>query len=92
MRNNIDADSLSLCSFRMHHFVRRTTYVSFQRFGGDVWREFMQRLFAAFHGTISATLRRRAVLTLWHAFVFLGLRFSPLFSFRLVVSAGFSCK
>jgi hypothetical protein len=30
---------------------------------------------------ISATLFRRAVLTLWHAFLFLGLRFFPLFFF-----------
>jgi hypothetical protein len=32
---------------------------------------------------ISATLCRRAVLTLWHAFLFLGLRVIPLFLFLL---------
>jgi hypothetical protein len=32
---------------------------------------------------ISATLFGRAVPTLWHAFVFLGLRFFPHFSFLL---------
>jgi hypothetical protein len=32
---------------------------------------------------ISAMLLRRAVLTLWHAFLFLGLRFFPLFFFLL---------
>jgi hypothetical protein len=29
---------------------------------------------------------------LWHAFLFLGLSFFPLFSFCLVDSAAFSCK
>jgi hypothetical protein len=32
---------------------------------------------------VSATLFKRAVLTLWHAFLFLGLRFVPLFFFLL---------
>jgi hypothetical protein len=32
---------------------------------------------------ISATLFRRAVPTLWHAFLFLGLMFSPPFFFLL---------
>jgi hypothetical protein len=66
----------------IQHFVRRTTYVPFRRFLGDVRREFMQRLFAALHGTLGSYLRdgfRRAVLTLWHAFLFLGLTFSPSF-------------
>jgi hypothetical protein len=36
---------------RMQHFVRRTTYVRFQRFWGDVRREFMKRLSAALYGT-----------------------------------------
>jgi hypothetical protein len=39
------------------HFVRRTTYVSFWRFGGDVRREFIQRLFASLHGTLGSYLR-----------------------------------
>jgi hypothetical protein len=41
------ADSRSLRSgnyVRMQHFVRRSTYVPFRRFLGDVRREFMQRL------------------------------------------------
>jgi hypothetical protein len=43
---------------RMHHFVRRTTYyVPFRRFLGDVRREFMQRRFAALHGTLGSYLR-----------------------------------
>jgi hypothetical protein len=50
-----DADSRSLRSdkyVRMQHFVRRTTYVPFRRFRGDVRRELMQRLFAVLHGTL----------------------------------------
>jgi hypothetical protein len=79
------ADSHSLRSYsyvRMQHFVHRSTFVPFRRFWGDVRREFMQRLFAALHGTLGSYLRdafMRAVLTLWHAFVFLGLRLFPLF-------------
>jgi hypothetical protein len=41
---------------------------------------------------LSATLFRRAVLTLWHAFLFLGLRFFPLFFFCLVASTDIYCK
>jgi hypothetical protein len=43
---------------------------------------------------IPATLFRRAVLVLWHAFLFLGLRFFFLlfFFFCLVASTAFSCK
>jgi hypothetical protein len=60
--------------------------IAFDRFGGnDVRREFMQRLSAALHGTLGSYLRdalfRRAVLTLWHAFMFLGV--FPLFFFLL---------
>jgi hypothetical protein len=54
------ADSRSLRSgnyVRMHHFVRRTTSVPIRRFGGDVRREFMQPLFAAFHGILGSYLR-----------------------------------
>jgi hypothetical protein len=47
----------SVCYVRMHHFVRRSTFVSFRRFGGDVQQEFMQRLFAALHGTWDSYLR-----------------------------------
>jgi hypothetical protein len=42
---------------RMQHFVRRTTYVPFRRFLGDVRREFMQRLCATLHGTLGSYLR-----------------------------------
>jgi hypothetical protein len=49
-------------------------------------------LFMVLWVLISATLWRRAVLMLWHAFLFLGLRFFPPFSLYLVVSAAFSCK
>jgi hypothetical protein len=55
-----DADSRSLRSHsdvRMQHFVRRSTYVFFRRFGGDVRREFMQRLFAALHVILGSYLR-----------------------------------
>jgi hypothetical protein len=41
---------------RMQHFVRRST-VPFRRFWGDVRREFMQRLYAALHGTMGSYLR-----------------------------------
>jgi hypothetical protein len=40
-------------------------------------------LFMVLEDPFSATLCRRAVLTLWHAFLFLGLRFFPLFFFLL---------
>jgi hypothetical protein len=42
---------------RMQHFVCRTTYVPFWRFWGYVRLEFMQRLSAALHGTLSSYLR-----------------------------------
>jgi hypothetical protein len=45
-------------------------------------------LFVALEVPISATLFRRAVLMLWHAYLFLGLRFIPLFFFLL---GGFHC-
>jgi hypothetical protein len=84
---------------RMHHFVRRSTSVPFQRFGGmcDVNScNVFLLLFMALRFPMSATLFRRAVPTLWHAFLFLGLRFfSPLFVFLLgglQPSTAFSCK
>jgi hypothetical protein len=40
-------------------------------------------LFMALWVPISATLCKRAVLMLWHAFLFLGLRCIPLFFFLL---------
>jgi hypothetical protein len=41
----------------MQHFTRRTTFVPFRRFWGDVRREFMQRLSASLHGTLGSYLR-----------------------------------
>jgi hypothetical protein len=79
------ADSRSLRSHsyvRMQHFVRRTTYVPFRRFWGmcDVNScNVFLLLFMVLWIPISAMLCRRAVLTLWHAFLFLGLRFLPFF-------------
>jgi hypothetical protein len=49
-------------------------------------------LFMALWVPISAALFRRAVLMLWHAFLFLGLRFFPLFFFLLGGLHYFSCK
>jgi hypothetical protein len=40
-------------------------------------------LFTGLWVPISATLFKRAILLLWHAIMFLGLRFSPLFFFLL---------
>jgi hypothetical protein len=82
-----DSRSLRYDSYvRMHRFVRRFASIPSRRFSGDVRREFMQRLFAALHGTLGSYLRdalslfRKAVPTLcWHAFMFLGLRFFPSF-------------
>jgi hypothetical protein len=75
------ADSCSLRSdsyVRMQQFVRRTTSVPFRRFWGmcgeNSFNLFMLR-FMTLWVPLSATLRRRAVLMLWHAFLFLGLRF-----------------
>jgi hypothetical protein len=51
------ANSRSLRSknyVRMQHFVRRTTSITFQRFGGNVRREFMQCLFAPLHGALGS--------------------------------------
>jgi hypothetical protein len=67
---------------RMHHFARRTTSIPFRRFLGDVRREFLL-LFMVLWVSISATLCMRAVLILWHALMFLGLRFVPLSLFLL---------
>jgi hypothetical protein len=54
------ADSRSLHSdtyVRLQHFVRRTAFVPFRRFLGDVRREFMQRISATLHGTLGSYLR-----------------------------------
>jgi hypothetical protein len=42
---------------RMQHFVRRSTFVPFRRFLGDVRRELMQRLYDALHGTLGSYFR-----------------------------------
>jgi hypothetical protein len=44
-------------NIRIRHFVCRYTFVSFRRFGGDVRREIMQRLFVFRHGTLGSYLR-----------------------------------
>jgi len=49
-------------------------------------------LFVIFWVPISATLGKRAVLMLWHAFLFLGLRPVVPFPPCLVVFTAFSCK
>jgi NAD-specific glutamate dehydrogenase len=54
---NDDLLRLIFISKCMRHFVRRATYVPFRRFLGDVRREFMQRLSAALHGTLSSYFR-----------------------------------
>jgi hypothetical protein len=83
------ADSRSLRSdsyFRMQHFVRQSTYVLFWRFSGMCDLNSCNvcvLLFIALWVPISATLFKRAVLTVWHSFMFLGLRFFPLFYFLL---------
>jgi hypothetical protein len=41
---------------------------------------------------VSSSVLNRAVPTLWHAFMFLGLRFFPLFFFLFVASTSFSYK
>jgi hypothetical protein len=80
---------------RMQHFVRRTTFVPFRRFlgmyGENSCNVFLL-LFMVLLVPISATLCRRAVLTLWHAFLLLGLMFFLFSSFCLVASTAFSCK
>jgi hypothetical protein len=67
---------------RMQHFVRRTTYVPFRRFllgmCGESSCNVFLLLFMVLWVPISATRCRRAVLMLWHAFLFLGLKFLPL--------------
>jgi hypothetical protein len=56
-------DALDSRSFRcdsyghMQHFVRRTTYVPFRCFGGNVRREFTHRLSVALHGSLGSSLR-----------------------------------
>jgi hypothetical protein len=50
---------------------------------GEISCNVFLMLFMALWVPISATLCRRAVLMLWHAFMFLGLRFFPFFFFLL---------
>jgi ABC-type phosphate/phosphonate transport system permease subunit len=51
-----DSRSLHSDNYVMQHFVRRTAYVAFRRFWGDVWREIMQHLSVALHGTLGSYL------------------------------------
>jgi hypothetical protein len=54
------ADSRSLrfdSDVRMQHFIRRSIYVSFRRFLGDVRPKFMQHLSIALHDTLGSHLR-----------------------------------
>jgi hypothetical protein len=74
------ADSRSLRYDRyvsMRHFVRRSTFVSFRRFGGDVRRKLLQRLlllFMVLWVPTFAMLCKRAVLMLWHVSLLRGLK------------------
>jgi hypothetical protein len=91
----VDSRSLRFVSYiRLQHFVRQTTSFPFRRFLGDVRREFnvFMLLFKVPWVPISVTLCRRGVLTLWHAFLFLGLGFFLFSSFCVAASAAFSCK
>jgi hypothetical protein len=82
-------DSRSVCFnnyVSMQHFFRRTTFVPYRRFWGmcveNTCTVFLL-LFIVLKVPICATLFKRAVLMLWHAFLSLGLRFFP-FSFFLL--------
>jgi hypothetical protein len=62
----------------MQHFVRRTTYFPFRRFWGMCGVNscnVSMLLFMVLWVLTSATLCKRTLLTLWHAFPFPGLRF-----------------
>jgi hypothetical protein len=62
---------------RMQHFVRISTYVPFRRFWGDVRENLCNvflLLFMALWVLTFAMRCRRAVLMLWPAFLFLGLK------------------
>jgi hypothetical protein len=76
----------------MQHFVRRATYVPFRCFLGMCGEKscnVLMMLFMVLWVPIFATLCRRAVLMLWHAFLFVGLRFFPPFYFCCVISTAF---
>jgi hypothetical protein len=52
-----DSRSLRYGSYaRMKEFVRRSTYIPFRRFLGDVSRESMRRLSVVLHGTLGSYL------------------------------------
>jgi hypothetical protein len=80
-------DSRSLRSdicVRMKYFGRGTAYVPFRRFWGMCGESLCNvflLLFMVLWVPISAKLCRRVVPMLWHAFLFLGLRFFPFFLF-----------
>jgi hypothetical protein len=82
----------------MQHFVHRSAFVSFLRFLEDVRQEFMQRLFAALHGTLGSYLRdalHEGGASALACYLFLGPRqvgFFLLTPLCLMVSKAFSCK
>jgi hypothetical protein len=87
-----DSRSLRFESYaRMQHFVRRTTSILVRRFWG-MWGEnscsVFLLLFMVLWVPVSTTLCTRALLMLWHAFLFLGLRFFPLF---FILLGGLRC-
>jgi hypothetical protein len=90
------ADSHSLRSYsyvRTQHFVRQTTFVSGGCFGGMCGENSCNAfllLFMVLWVPISAILCMMAMLMLWHAVMFLGLRFFLFDSIYLVVCAAFS--
>jgi hypothetical protein len=46
---------------RMHHFVRRSTFIPFRRFLWDALRIWLQLLYVALHGTTMGSYLRDAL-------------------------------
>jgi hypothetical protein len=76
---------------RLQHFVRRSTYVPFWRFWGDVGREFMQRLFATLHGTLGTYLRDALQEGSGGAMAYLPVPRACVFPLFLVLLSGLHC-
>jgi hypothetical protein len=80
---------------RMQHCVRRSTYIPFRWFWGifgENLRVVFLLLFMVLWLPIFATLYRRAVLMLWHAFLFLRLRPVGIFPpFSFLLGGSFHC-
>jgi hypothetical protein len=69
---------------RMHNFVLLLfRFGVFGRMRGETSCNVFLLIFMVLWVPISAMLCKRAVLMLWHAFLFLGLRFFPIFFFLL---------